>query len=71
MSLDAAGLHYRLESDSNQTAAVLTQQLGRLCGELCVLMEMDGQGWSQCVVEFTKAPDDSWGFVVRFTYVET
>jgi hypothetical protein len=68
MALDAAGLHYQLESDSDQTPAVLTQQLARLCGELYVLMEMDGQGWSQCSIEFTKTPDDSWSFDVRFTY---
>ena len=71
MDLDAAGLHYRLESDLNQTRAELTQQLGRLCGELYVLMEIDGQAWSQCVIEFKKTPDDSWGFEVRFTYAES
>ena len=71
MTLDGSGLRYWLESDSNKTPAELTQQLGRLCGELYVLMEIDGQAWSQCVIEFKKTPDDSWGFEVRFTYAES
>lgn len=68
IAYDGSALHYRLESDMNQTPAAATEQLGKLCGELYILMEMDGQRWSQCVIEFTKAQDDSWGFNVRFTY---
>lgn len=68
ITCDGSALHYWLENDSNQTRAVATQQLGELCGELYLLMEMAGQRWSQCVVEFTKTPDDSWSFNVRFTY---
>lgn len=71
IAIDEAGLHYRLESDTNQTPATATQQLGTLCGELYVLMEMEGQQWSRCVISFTRRPDDSWNFNVNFTYPDS
>jgi hypothetical protein len=46
----------------------MSQQLGRLCAELYFLMEADGQRWSQCVIRFTKLPEGSWDFQVKFGY---
>jgi hypothetical protein len=71
IDFDGSALHYRMESDSNQTPAALTQQLARFCGELFILMEMDGQQWSQCVISFSKTPEDSWDFNVKFSYPES
>jgi hypothetical protein len=71
IALEGGGLRYLLESDSNQTGAVATRQLGELCSKLYVLMEMDGQQWSQCVIGFTKTPDGSWEFDVNFAYPES
>jgi hypothetical protein len=65
---DGQSLQCRLEGDSIQTRVALTQQLGRLCGELYILMEMDGQRWSKCVIGFTKTPKGSWNFDVKFSY---
>ena len=71
MEYDEKGLHYRLENDSDPTPAVATQQLAMLCGELYVLMEMEGQRWSKCVIDFTKTPDESWKFEVKFKYPDS
>ena len=68
ISITEQGLHYLLQSDSNQTPATHRQQLGKLCGELYIRMEMDGRQWSQCVINFTRTPDDSWDLRVNFTY---
>ena len=65
---DGSALHYHLEGDPDQPPAVATPQLARLCGELYVRMETDGQQWSGCLIGFTKTPDESWNFEVRFTY---
>jgi hypothetical protein len=67
---EEGSLHYVLESDLSQTPATHTQQLGKLCGELYIRMEMDGQQWSRCVMSFTRTPDDSWDFEVKFAYPE-
>lgn len=71
MDSDEKGLHYRLETDSNPTRAEATQQLGLLCGELYIRMEMEGQCWSKCVMSFTKTPDGSWSFEVKFEYPDS
>lgn len=62
------GLQCRMESDSSSTQPVLTQQLAELSAEIYLLMEMNGQRWSQCIIAFTKTPDDSWDFEVKFVY---
>jgi hypothetical protein len=67
IALHEGSLHCQLESDSNETRAAATQALAELCAKLYLLMEMDGQQWSQCVIGFTKTPDDSWNFDVKFT----
>jgi hypothetical protein len=71
IALHGDSLRYQLESDSNETSALVTEQLGELCAELYLSMEMDGQPWSQCVISFTRTPDDSWNFEVKFTYPES
>ena len=70
ISFDGAALRYELLNDSNLNVAVATQQLGRLCGELYLMTEMDGQRWSHCALSFTRTPEDSWDFRVNFTQPE-
>lgn len=65
LAFDGGSLHYVFESDSNQAQAVVTEELADLCAELYLLMQMDGRGWSQCVIGFTKTPADSWDFDVN------
>jgi len=70
ISCDGEALRYELENDLNLNGAVATQQLGKLCGELYITMEMDGQRWSQCAINFTRTPVDSWDIKVHFTWPE-
>jgi hypothetical protein len=67
---EEGSLHYVLEGDSDETPATHTQQLGKLCGELYIRMEMGGQQWSRCIISFAKTLEDSWGFEVKFAYPE-
>jgi hypothetical protein len=69
ITMREGSLHYLLENDAKQTGAAATQQLGRLCGELYLLMQMDGQEWSQCIIAFARTATDGWNFDVKFKYL--
>ena len=71
ISFDGATLRYELENDLNLNGAMTTPQLGKLCGELYLTMEMDRQRWSQCAINFTRTLNNLWDFKVNFTQPES